>query len=397
MKYLKFSSDLLMKKPIASLLMLAQLVLSVIAVNYSLATIQSISLNMQLIKKIPNANTFCVMPTWDTMIIEGEEYINYDDIKGKYEIGKAGYLFFNGAGFEGIKMHTYSDSLLKNIQVPLSRGSWDLELLIENGKTYYPVVINAEYPNLKYKDKLVVSNDESGTINMYVAAVLNEGQRYLSLNTTGNQVNSDYFFKTCFDDLEQRPHFFANEKYLPEFAKKHIFYQDTKFLFFKDTTPNSVLQDAEGILSNQAYTYTLSELLENSRTNYREHVRLYIPFCVFIVLISLCGIISLSALSMLQNIRYFATLSLCGCCWRNCVYICFGYLGLLCFVASAILGAFYSIGNMFGLFLKANLLFTNMNVVVTLLIFMVVLLFPIFIPWFMLKKHSASQLLRKFD
>lgn len=396
MKYIKLGIDLFLKNPKMNLFLVVQLIVSILAVNFCLGTTQSIKVELDLIEKIPNKNTVCFMPTFEMSNLKGNNYLDLKDIKEKFSIGETGYFFVNYKKAEGIKAFVYSQALLKNLKVPLSKGTWDFKVLNKNGIVYYPIVINTEYKNLKYQDSFQVSSEEFGQFGVYVAGVLHRSQRYVSMSTSGNTATSDLFFKRNLGE-NQLPLFFLNDSIIPQKVRKSITYQGTKFLFFDDDIKQNALDKEIKKLSNQGYVYSLESIVNNSYKNYNEYMRFYWPFCAFIFLISLVGIISFSALNTLRNTKYFSILYLCGCPWKNCKYICVSNLGFCSFIALIIAILIYNFVNLTGALVNMNLYFTHTNIVMTVLLIAITIIVPMLIPYYMIKKLSVNEFIKKFD
>ena len=273
----------------------------------------------------------------------------------------------------------------------------------ENGTVYYPVVINAAYSNLGYGEKMSVwatihkeSGDETIPFSIYVAGILNSDQRYISLGSGSNVATSDNFFSKV-SGSRSSPLLLFNKDLLPAEVKPLFSVQSTRFLFFDPTIDQATMEQNIAILSNQAYTFTLDEILENSEAEYNDNMRFYMPFCVCIYAIALIGIISFVALNTLQNAHYFSILYLCGCRWKNCLYICTGYVGVIT-VLSLVLSFFiYSVASFAGITEQMGLYFTMGNLWLTLAIIAVLVITALIIPFVMMRRFSVTEFIRKYE
>ncbi len=403
MRYIKLGLDLFNKRLLINLLLVIQVVIALTATNFAFARTQSIRMSLSIIEKIPNPNTVCTMAFREIIELRGDNYLDLEGIQGDYEVGSSSIFFLSSDTFPNLKAQAYDNCLIENIPVPLSRGSWEMQPITENGTVYYPVVINAAYSNLGYGDKMSVwatmhkeSGDETIPFSIYVAGILNSDQRYISLGSGSNVATSDNFFQKQ-TGSRSSPLLFFNKELLPTELEPLFSVQSTRFLFFDRTIDQTTMEQNIAILSNQAYTFTLNEILENSEAEYNDNMRFYMPFCVCIYAIALIGIISFVALNTLQNAHYFSILYLCGCRWKNCLYICTGYIGVIT-VLSLLLSFFiYSVASFAGITEQMGLYFTTGNLWLTLAIIAVLVITSLIIPFVMIHRFSVTEFIRKYE
>ena len=403
MRYVKLGLDLFKKRPLINLLLALQVVIAIVAVNFVFARTYSLRMGLSILEKMPNPNSVCTMAPREITELKGDNYLDLEDIQGDYEIGASYRFFLSSDPYENLSAYAYDECLLKNIPVPLRRGTWEMQPITENGTTYYPVIVSSSFPGLKYGDRMEIwatihkeSGDENIPFSIYVAGILNSDQRFLNFGSGSNAATGDNLFQKQ-TGSRSSPLLFFNKDQLPAELAPVMLIQSTRFLFFDPALDKAAMEHNTTLLSNQAFTFTLDELLENSRAEFGENMRLYLPFCVCIYAIALIGVISFVALNTLQNARYFSILYLCGCRWKNCRNICIGYVGLLSLLALLISLLLYGLASAAGMSERMQLAFSVGNLWLTLAILLVVAITALVIPFVLMKRFSVTEFIRKFE
>ena len=394
MRYLKLGFDLFTKRLLINILLIIQLVISLVAINFSVARVQALGFGLNVVKQIPMEKYLCVMPIPEIKAIKGDDYFDFTRLEGEHYLGES-YTVMLRCLSKSIKSLVYDDVLLENLSVPLKKGEWRAPVITEHGTNVYPVVISQEDKSIKYGDRLEVSSTNGNIFQVYVSGVLNTSQRYLNLSKSGNAATSDYFFKKVDRQIDGLMFFFDKEMY-PQELYELLHKQPTRFIFFDEMNSDQFLSNA-AVLSEQGYTYTPQELMMNSDDEYQENLRYYLPFCICIFAISLIGIVSFTALNMLQNAHYFSILYLCGSRTKYSSYICLGYVGIVCLATLIISFFVYTLGNLSGIMNQMDLYFTNTNILITGAILLLVVAVSMIIPIVMMKRFSVTEYIRKFE
>jgi len=232
-----------------------------------------------------------------------------------------------------------------------------------------------------------------------VCGVLNVQRKYFSMSTTSNVLRADMLFKTGENhefNIGTYCSFFGIQSLVPselfDAAKK----ESAKILFFdSDIGVEGVEKIAEDI-EKYAMTTTFDELRKNSMYNYSTISKYFTPLCLVVFFVSIMGIMSSTALNMLENSYLFSILFLSGCRWKDCAVICVSYTGVI--VIFSLIGTFglYICSWILEIQQRMNILFQFNNLMISGLMILFVFLISMLVPFYMVKKYSIAEYIRKF-
>lgn len=366
-----------------NLLLIIELVIAIVAINLSVSTVEGLYTDLNMINSLDN-NTIFVMPTRDLVNSKPGEYLDLSEIRGEYSVGKQYYSSLN-APFEHSGVIMYNDEFITNVSIPLLKGSWKAPTIIENGIEYYPIIISNE-SEIKYGETFEATTDTT-PIYCYVAGVLGNQQRYIKLSATSNVASTQQLVGNCKDQFV----LFCNTEYFPLELFGYKSECTNKILFFDSVTTQE--QESNILnLRNQAFVFSVEEIIENSMESIKSNVSYYIPLVASILLVSIMGLLSFSLFSICKNEVFYNTVKMCGAKRRDCVFI--GVANYICILvfSLAIILTVYAIAHFSGVMLRENILISRWNVLTTAVIYVFVLLCGNLIPIaFFSKKRNNKK------
>lgn len=316
---IKLSYSIFLKRIGINLLLAVQICMCIIALNYSFIEINQLGDNIDIIESIENKNTIFVMVPREVRMAKKENAVNLNVINTNYELGEASKVSIM-TNYGNASLFLYSDALISNMNIPLSKGNWDSSVRHYNGGVYYPLIINSEKNGYKFGDFFVIGILNNQTIGVYIAGVLADDQKYISLSTSTNSMLADHLIGQC---NKKENVFFCNKLVMPEYIQNNEFEYYNKIIFMDNNLDIQQFDETVKQLKNQAYIETLEDLLYNSNANIRMYQGYYGPLCVCLCIVSVVGLLSYSMLLSNRNRKYYSNVLLCGGTKRDCVILSF--------------------------------------------------------------------------
>ena len=385
--FIHYGFELFCRRFWINLLLVIELVVSIVAMNLSVSTIEGLYTDLNMIKSL-DSNTVFVMPTRDLLNSKPNRRLDLSEIRGEYSIGEQYYSSIpvdnNRASMYRILM--YNDEIISNISIPLLKGNWKSPTIIENGIKYYPVITSNE-SIVKFGETFKTVTD-SEPVYCYVAGVLGNQQRYVNLSYASNISSTQQLIGNCKDELI----FFCNTEYFPLELFSYKSECTNKILFFDDVTAKE--QESNILaLRNQGFVFSVDEIVANSMESIKTNVGYYVPLVASIFLVSIMGLFSFSLFSICKNMGFYKTAKLCGASRKDCVAIgVANYIWLLIFSMGIIITV-YAIALFSGFMLKEGITISKWNLLTTVFIYVLVLLCGNLIPIaFFGKKHNSKAI-----
>ena len=379
--YFHYGFELFCMRFWINLLLVIELVISIVAINLSVSSIEGLYVDLNMIKSL-DSNTLFVMPTRDLVNTKPDEYLELDEIYGEYSIGEQYYSSIN-TPFSHNSIIMYNNEIITNFSIPLLKGSWKAPIIIDNGVEYYPVIISNE-STVKFGESFEAVSD-SASIYCYVAGVLGNQQRYIKLSSTSNVASTQQLIGNCKDELV----FFCNTEYFPLELFAYISECSNKILFFEEVSSQEMDKNTV-VLRNQAFVFSREDIIENSMESIKNNVGYYVPLVIGIFSVSLMGLLSFSLFSICKNRGFYRTAVLCGASRKDCVAIgVINYIWMLIFSLGIII-TIYAIANFTGFMFSESIWISKWNLLITAFVYALVFLCGNLIPiaFFSKKRHK---------
>lgn len=377
---LRFGWGAFTKHAFTNLLLILELIVSLIALNISASTLEGYYADIRAVKQLGDEVLF-VMPSG--MLTAGrDDYPDLSQVRGSYSVAEE-YMSYPGASVDIDGWVAYNDTAAQHVK--LQSGSWDAEAITEGTEVYYPVFVSDE-STLRKGDRFDVRID-SHIIRCYVAGVLNDEQRYLRFNSGSSSATTT----NTVADASGKLIVFSNSAHFP--TDEHTTVYNNKILVFDDISEDDMAYNIS-ILRDQAFVFTMDEMVENSMSNVRTNVAYFTPLVVALFLVSLVGLVCLSIFANYKNIDFYRTAMLCGACRRDCIMIgFFSYLftALISFIGLLLL---YFAASALGITASLGIRLYATNGALTAIVYVIVLLLGSVIPLLFFGKRRSVGLMR---
>ncbi len=377
----RYGFQLFYKHFFANSLLIFEVIVTVLAINFSISTIQGLYIDLNFIKNA-NENTLFVMPSGDLTNNE-EAYLDYSNIVGEYTVGEQ-YSVHMETPFETNATFVYNGSLLDNVFIPLSVGAWTSEPIDENGDMYYPVIVN-NTQQIAFGERFEARSDKK-KVKCYVAGVLDTNQRFVNLNSTSSAASTQQLVR----ESKNETLIFLNSDHFPLDCFDYRYTSNNKLLFFEEMN-DAQKKHNKDVLRKQGFVFELSEIINNSEKGINEKARYYIPLSLGILIVSITGLLSFSLISFHKNKPFFNTVVLFGARKKDCIYISFVNC-LLITACSLVVIFFVNVTNQQNEFLSlVNIELSKLNIIVTVLVYLIVLVLGFAAPLGLFKSNSACH------
>ncbi len=295
--------DLLIKSFFVNLILICLLCVTLIVSNVTFSEFCDTYDNYQMIQGVKNKK----------MLVYMGDKLSMPKQTAPYQTGHQKQVFFNN----GQDLFLYSEALVQSFDIPLAKGSWQCEVLGEGKHAYYPVIITHETSLYRYGSKHEITLQNREAVNVYIAGVLAPQQKYIDLSARSNVAGSEQMVSTV---MEWEQFFFAVEERFSQEAlqKGMVRTLKTRLLFFEDGVSDAEIQNVYVLLKNQGWTFSYSEIMQNSQAVFAESITFYLPLLLCLTLLCVVSVLGFSVLSVKNNSVYYSCFLLCGGTRRDC-------------------------------------------------------------------------------
>ena len=198
-----------------------------------------------------------------------------------------------------------------------SEGALEV-IYLDSGKGGPSIGSQFEVTDISEKKIVVV-----GISKLEDSLLLNRGSTFYA------GINFD--LNIMFQNRNQMDFNFLSKKEVLEGNSKHF-----QLYYFDHNTDEAKLNEIRNDLNQDNYSYTVSELMEESRKILNDRVKKDLPMNFTLLLILLSGILSISVLHLSKNSRNFHIFRLVGASKKDCIQAYFLSYLILFFLALAI-------------------------------------------------------------
>jgi ABC-type antimicrobial peptide transport system permease subunit len=306
--YLKFSVHIFTLRLMGNLVLSLQMSLSMILCCIMIGNILDMTKSQRWFSSMSDLNGYYFSLPANLSKEDTVQFLDgLNGIKGLKSVGT-----FNQISNQPI--FAYNKSFAEIYKQDISEGVWidhaDLS------KNYIPLVVNKLPSGLKLGSVFGVSG-----ITYKIIGILKDPV-YWSFSMFGSSTNtvdlmsenkSSFFGLTLSESLS---YYSQNNTSIPIFQYKNM------VAIFQNKQD---MDNARSYISRYGNMHTFSEIASNGNYVKKEYLHLYTPFFIIIFLLSVIGLIGISSLSAIQNIRMFAVLTLVGAKTRDIFNIIFSY------------------------------------------------------------------------
>ncbi len=229
-------------------------------------------------------------------------------------------------GDEKINFTSYDDEFIEMYKPEIESGKWfDLNV---NESSAVPIVISQNPYGFKVGDKIkinIFSDKDDDILETEVIGILKEGTKVIGFSTSEN---GKYDCRNAFANynygVEQIPIFLLRQK---DLENKPIMIQmnGPAFITYSSNTANEVIESNNEIIRKMGVLNitSLDEIKNNSIDYIFSQIYTLFPILICVLILTLVGAVSVSALSTKRQLKNYAVYYICGLKWRQCAGVNF--------------------------------------------------------------------------
>lgn len=295
-------------------------------------------------------------------------------------------------------VYACNQALLDVLDFPLKNGSWfggttkngDVIDAVANANSAFKTgdIITLTVKT-KGKEKVTFKVRIIGTLKnpAYMPSATHIGQALFSLSLAEEVTFQKTGLPTLLinaNDLERIEHIFYNAP-VNEYI---VFNGDISEAEYRNNlqtlTSNGLVATAESIAAGD------NEFISNT-------LRENLPMIIFLFVLSVTGLVSISVINMSNYLKTFAIYFICGCTWRECYKIIVSYLSMILFWASALTLLLTAIFMKTDFVLLAAIEINAYSVSWFVAVLLLYLGISLIVPAFVLKKSTPNAILSKTE
>lgn len=169
-----------------------------------------------------------------------------------------------------------------------------------------------------------------------------------------------------------------------------------KFILYDDNpTIENTANNEQVIKDNYSIGVPLSSIKYRAKLDIKNLLNKYLPIAVCAFIVILIGFISCTAVNTLKQMKNYGVLFICGMNWSDCAKICFAYTAIIILFSACLSTVTFSICSSFNISASLGLSFEINNIYISAALIMVIFLFNIIIPMFIIHRKTPVEIIRE--
>lgn len=236
---------------------------------------------------------------------------------------------------DSVRIQAYSNGFVRHYKPKMKSGVW-LSELPDDGRLYV-VLADDGGGRLRVGGNLKLAEG----VNAEIAGILDQPYFY-SLDVGGAELspahflapNTDRNYSTVYlarmDDLRGCADAHKDVMWKQKGVSEVFIFSNEKYL----APAREILKDYGNVLD-------FSQMMQNGKDEAFAMIRMLSPFFIFMLLVSLIGMIGCTALSSINNFKRYAILYICGASMRDCCRIAIAYTAMFSLAAVLLFAVVY--------------------------------------------------------
>lgn len=264
---------------------------------------------------------------------------------------------------------TYSKELINDYKPKIQNGKWLNDC--EYNSSAIPGVLPYPIDDVNVGDTICI--DEG--ISVIVVGILEKP--YYCKFLGGSGLNTNYMMSNAY--ATGNTSIIICSDYLDRFPEGYAYPSMSEAIVLTDSI---YLDEAYEILSSHYLCNTFDDVLHRGKAEAFARVKALSPFIIFLLIISMTGMVGCISVSTLKNLNFYSILYLCGASKKRCCAISAFYTSF--YIIISIVLYFVYLFSVNGTMCIYNWIFTFFIVLILLLLTLV--------PYHILKKHSPIEM-----
>ena len=360
MKYIKHGFRMFSKNFLLNMLLSVQLLVTLMTLNFTIGQYNSQMDAIYQFENFAKLNGVYFMPNFERLEYHALDSENHDDnnlnetlLRNKLErvdtfeyIRQAALINECFPAEHPLEVVIYSDNLLNCCFPAMKKGDWLTQ--VDSTASGIPAVVVGGDIN---SNKFNFFSDQKSSCEISVIGKIAESSKMLSFATSGEGVTCLELYELYNNKYYQQPKIYVRYSDVKKYEQEFYHTQSSYFILFQKGITEQEKVNNIAVLKQYGYVKTFSELLISGSKQTQTYMRSFLSIAVCAIAIAIIGIISMTALNVIKNLKNFAILYLCGYKWNDVIKIILGYLVCI-FISSLLMFALIS-----AILIKADIIF----------------------------------------
>lgn len=300
-------------------------------------------------------------------------------------------------GDEEVSFASYDDEFIEMYEPEIESGKW-FDLNVNEGSAV-PIVVSQNPYGFKVGDKIqinIFSDNNDDILETEVVGILKEGTKVIGFsNSESGQYDCRNAFVNYNYGIEQVPLFILRQK---DLENKPIMVQmnGPAFITYSSDTADEVIESNNEIIRKMGILNItpLDEMKSNSMDYIFSQIYTLLPILICILILTLVGAVSVSALSAKRQLKNYAIYYICGLKWRQCASI--NFFSALISISLSFILSIVSVAaiELTGLLKKTVIEFGVWQILSCIVIMIIYIILSVVLPISIIGKNTPNQVLK---
>ena len=381
-----FSFQLYKKNFLSNLILVFQFTLSIIIVNIMIGHINLLSLSTALFEPLSRIDGGIYMPIAEENSLQLEE--NMKPVASLHTIDQY-IVYYQG---HEIPMFAYDSDIIQLFSPHLTAGGIWLD---EGTSDAVPIVILKNSFGISPGKSYEIIDHLNNVATVFVFGQFSSPAFLLNLDFTSNHATPNHLYRFYDSYYSGYPVIATTKEAISKTSLSKVATQHSTIVFFEHPITENERTNFLNYIESKGFFTTFAEISEQGKTYQGEILLQFIPYFVCAISVSLIGLLGLTILSLLQNMKTISVFHLLGNPWRSCSRICFQNSVITAFLSLMIVVAIIYLSNYITPLAAQGIVLQFNNILFTVLIYALFLLVSFTVPCAFFSKKSSIQLLKK--
>lgn len=387
MKLFKLGSTAVYEKLVMNIIFIIQLCVMLVGVNVLTANFNNRNILYEPFKEILDKGGFYINahPVEDEQLIKdafSKNNVSFDDVSAQ-DI-KVAHINVNGIYTD---LYIYEDVFFDKLAMSLVEGSWQ-SAKNENANEHASAIAVQNESGIMYNNTY---NSNLGEIK--ISGVLTDPTYVPTFRSMSIYGDVTQFYTNYSHNIATNKFILlmSETEYQKLSQKAHI----TQKLYYYENEPDDETQfKIYSDLAERFFVIDYKTINEHTMDFLNENLYKYLPLIILLLVVTVGGLISSTAINTLSQLNNYGIYFLCGMKWINCMKICMYNIMIVLGISTILSVGILFLMNILGFFTILGMNINLNNFIVTALILLVIFALSLIIPNRIIKKRSPVDILR---
>lgn len=258
------------------------------------------------------------------------EELNLRNVKFKTRVFQTDAAFYNDDALEYTEIYAYNKQMIDNLKLPLKTGSWF------NSETKSNDIIDAvsnlnDVFNVGDIINLTVKTRERKKVDFKVRIIgILKNPAYIpTASVVGQEIFSAHLFNDTSYNKTGAPAILINSDDIEKIEQIFTNTPKNEFIVFNDNIGEEEYDSNIKAMTSKGLVATSEDISNTDKEWISTSLEENLPMIIFLAILSLIGLISISIINMTNYLKTFSIYFICGCTWKNCYKVIVSYFSII--------------------------------------------------------------------